>query len=426
VTAPAYPPFQDPALGGTQPLNVRWTYWPVNYINGDPTVIGNAPLPLGGVQCSVGMRAVGQLKGSLQLADPGVRALYPWDKVIPRKTGIVAVRSTQDPSTGGWGTSWVGHYWVVSAPTEPATGRMKITALTIEGLWARRLITKAVTWSGVDQQQIAADLLNPAVFSKIALGAAPNTGWINIDPPTVPTGVARNFSYVDDQQTNLLTAHQARSQLATNPYEWTTTTRVLSGTDGESAASFRCQYVLGFPKLGRQLGQSYPVPRLVYDVNGTGGNVLSFQPQNDASNVENILWGRGNGYADLQVKTQVQYQPGGVNEWSLGFMQSEGRYSNPDVSDSTTLADQCYQTMYQSLSNQGYIANLKIRGDLLPYYSSYVVGDQMILATNDPTWPPDYYSASGYFEQLVRVYGWTITPPEGNSSETVDLLLASS
>lgn len=425
MTAPAYPPFQDAVLAGTQPLNVRWTYWPVNYVNGDPTVIGNAPLPLGGVQCSVVMRGVGMLKGSLQLADPLVRALYPWDKVVPRKTGIVAVRSTQDPATGQWGTSWVQHYLVTAAPTEPATGRMKITAVTVEGLWARRLITKAITWNGVDQQQMAADLLNPAVFSKIPLGANPNTGWITVDPPTTPTGVARTFTYVDGQETNLLTAHQDRSQLATNSYEWTTTTRVLSGADGESAQSFRCQYVLGFPKLGRQLGQAYPVPRLLYDVNGTG-NVLSFAPQNDASNVTNIVWGRGGGYSDLQVKTQVQYQPGGTAEWNLGFMQTEGRYSNPDVSDQGTLTDQCYQQMYQTLSSQAYIANLKIRGDLFPYYSSYVIGDQMILATNDVTWPSDYYAASGYFETVVRVYGWTVTPPEGDSSETVDLLLASS
>jgi hypothetical protein len=408
-----------------QPLNVRWTYWPVSYVNGDPTVIGNAPLPLGGVQCSVGMRAVGQLKGSLQLADPSVRALYPWDKVIPRKTGIVAVRTVQDAATGTWGTSWIQHYWVLAAPTDPATGRMSITAVTVEGLWSRRLITKAVTWNGVDQQQIAADLLNPAIWSKIALGATANTGWINIDPPTTPTGVVRVWSYDDGQETNLLAAHQDRSQLATNPYEWTTTTRVLVGADGESAQSFRNQFVMGSPKLGRQLGSPYSIPRLVYDVNGNG-NVLSFQLRNDASIVSNIIWGRGNGYADLQIKTQVQYSPQGVNEWDLGFMQTEGRYSNPDVKDVNTLNDQCYQQMYQSLGSQAYLSSLKIRGDLSPYFGSYVIGDQIILVTNDITWPPDYYGPNGYYELLVRLYGWTITPPEGDKSESVDLLLAAS
>jgi hypothetical protein len=408
-----------------QPLNVRWTYWPVSYVNGDPTVIGNAPLPLGGVQCSVGMRAVGQLKGSLQLADPSVRALYPWDKVVPRKTGIVAVRTVQDPATGTWGTSWIQHYWVLAAPTDPATGRMSITAVTVEGLWSRRLITKAVTWNGVDQQQIAADLLNPAVWSKIALGATANTGWINTDPPTTPTGVVRVWSYDDGQETNLLAAHQDRSQLATNPYEWTTTTRVLVGADGESAQSFRNQFVMGFPKLGRQLGSPYSIPRLVYDVNGNG-NVLSFQLRNDAATVSTIIWGRGNGYADLQIKTQVQYSPQGVNEWDLGFMQTEGRYSNPDVKDVNTLNDQCYQQMYQSLGSQAYLSSLKIRGDLSPYFGSYVIGDQIILVTNDITWPPDYYAPDGYYELLVRLYGWTITPPEGDKSESVDLLLAAS
>lgn len=407
------------------PRNVRWSYWPVSYLNGDPTVIGNAPLPLGGVQCSTIMRGVGQLRGSLQLADPYVRSLYPWDKVVPRKTGIVAVRATQDPNTGVWGTSWIEHYWVLAAPTEPSTGRMKIMAVTVEGLWARRLITKAVTWTGVDQQQIAADLLNPAIWSKIALGANPNTGWINVDPPTVPTGVARTFTYVDGQETNLLGAHQDRSQLATNPYEWTTTTRVLVGTDGESAQSFRPQFVLGFPTLGRQLGQPYPVPRLTFDTNGTG-NVISFEPQNDASAVTNIVWGRGNGYGDLQLKTQVQYTPGSVNEWSLGFMQTEGRYSNPDVIDVNTLNDQSVRQMNETLGSQAYISKLKVRGDLFPYFGSYVIGDQMIFATNDITWPPDYYTASGYVEQLVRVYGWTVTPPEADNSETVDLLLATS
>ena len=49
----------DPTL--RVPQQVSYTYWPVAYNFGDPTVISQTPLPLSGVQFSKGMRMAGQL-----------------------------------------------------------------------------------------------------------------------------------------------------------------------------------------------------------------------------------------------------------------------------------------------------------------------------------------------------------------------------
>jgi hypothetical protein len=411
-----YPPFIDPVA--TPEQEVRYSYWPVAYQFGDPTVISNVPLPLGGVQFSEAMRGVGQFKGSLQLADPEVRALYPWDKVIPRKTGIVVVRSIRDQLSGAWLSSPVQHYTVDEATPSPTTGRMAISGTTVEGRWARSLITKAITWSNVDQVDIPADLLDPTLFSQIPLGANPWPGWITVDPPTTPTGVNRTFTYDDRQETNLLEAHQNRSQLATNSYEWTTKPIVLVGDDAESASVFRLQYIMAYPKLGRSLGGDLPIPHLVYDTRGAG-NVIDFERMHNGSSVVNIVWGRGNGYEDLQVKT-VATNP----EWVNGFLRSEGRFSDPEIKDQTTLTSYCYRQIWQSLSSEQYIVKLTLSAAQFPYFGTYEIGDEMILETNDITWAPDLYNDSGFVQLLVRVYGWTVTPAQGSTEETVDLLLA--
>jgi hypothetical protein len=416
-----YPPFVDPVA--TEIQQSRYTFWPVAYQNGDPTVISNVPLPLSGVRFSEVMRGVGELRAHLQLADPEVQALYPWDKVIPRITGIVVVRETLDDVSGQWVAIPVQHYIVWAAPPSPATGRIAIFGQTVESLWARRLITKAMTWAAEDQQQIAADLLDPALFSLIPLGSGLFPGWITIDPPTVPTGVLRDWSYAERQETNLLEAHQNRSQLATNSYEWTTKPVVLDGPDAMSANTFRVQYILGFPKLGRQLGDEYPVPRFRFDSTG-GGNVSSFDFSYDGSSVVNIVWGRGNGYEELQVKTLVTNTDGGVSEWDLGFLQAEARFSDPDVGETATLESYSYRYMWQQLSNEKFVAKLSVRANRAPFFGSYHIGDEVILESNDSTWPPDLRNDNGYVEFLTRIYGWTVVPPQGVQDDVIELLIA--
>lgn len=411
-----YPPFTDPVVPFEQ--EVRYSYWPVAYQFGDPTVVSNVPLPLGGVQFSEVMRGVGQFKASLQLSEPEVRAIYPWDKVIPRKTGIMVVRSVRDDVSGSWQSTALQHYSVDSASSEPDTGRMTISGTTVEGRWSRRLITKAISWSNVDQIQIPTDLLDPAVFSQIPLGSGIWPGWITVDPPTNFTGVSRTFSYDESQETNLLEAHQNRSQLATNSYEWTTKPIVLVGDDADSANVFRLQYVLGYPRLGRALGDAQGVPKLRYDTRGLG-NVVRYTPIYDGSNVVNIVWGRGNGYEDLQTRA-VATNP----EWDQGFLQSEGRFSDPDVKDASTLQAYCYRQIWQSLSSEQYISKLTLTGTRYPFFGSYGIGDDMILETNDQTWPPDFYTEDGFVTLLVRPYGWTVTPPQAGAPEQIDLLLA--
>lgn len=418
----AYPPWSDPIATDTQ--QVRYTYWPVAFQGGDMVVISNQSLPLSGVKFSQVMRGVGELKATLQLADPEVRDIFPWDKVVPRKTGIVVVREYVEPVANEWYSQvvWSGIVW--KAPRNPQTGRMEITAQTIESLWARRLITKARAWNLQDQTVIAADLLDPVKFSLIGLSVGLWRGWITVDPPTNMTGVLRTHHYDEGQETNLLEAHQARSQLATNSYEWTTTTRVLSGPSAASATSFRPVYELGYPQLGHQLEDTYTIPRLVFDSRGAG-NVTAFGFTYDGGNVPNIVWGRGGGYEALQTKAQVQNEDDtGVPEWDYGFLQTEARFSDPDITRVDTLMSSCYRYMWERLGSEQFISSLVVRGDQAPYFGTYGIGDEAILESNDVTWPEDWYRESGFVELLVRIYGWTVTPPQGEQAESVELLIS--
>jgi len=418
----SYPLLVDATTGAQQ--QVRWTYWPVNFAFGNLTVIANTPLPLSGVKMSKVMRGVGMMRATLQLSDEEVRAQDPWSTVVARKTGIVAVRTVTDPQTGAVNSTipWYGTVW--AAPRNPADGRMNITAMTIESHWARRLITKGKRWVGVDQTTLAADLLNPAIWSLLPAGSPMWPGWVTVDPPTNFTGVPRTFEYDDHQETNLLEAIQKRSQLSTNSYEWTTNIRVLSGADPLSAAAFRPVFELGFPQLGRTLGSTFPAPRFRFDTSGSG-NVTTFDYAYDGSDVPNVVWGTGKGYEDLQTRVQIQNVDSyGNDEWDYGFLITEQRFSDPDVSVESTLIDYCYRFMWDRLGSEQFLASLTVRGDLLPYFDTYTIGDALILETNDRTWPPSWYNAEGWLELSTRIFGWTITPPQGETSETVELLIS--
>lgn len=418
----AFPIPSDPVLAQEQ--EVRYSYWPVAYQFGDPTVISNVSLPLSGVQFSQSMRGVGEFRATIQLADPEVIATYPWDKVIPRKTGIVVVREVFNRAVAEWSSEVVQHYVIWQAPRNAHDGRMTIYGTTVEGLWARRLITEAMSWTNVDQATIAADLLDPVKFSQIALGLGMWRGWINVDPPTA-TGFARTFSYAEGQETNLLEAQQNRSQLATNSYEWTTRPRVLSGADAMSANTFRLEFQLGYPRLGREIGGLFPVPRVRFDRRGDSGAVSSFEMNYDGSNVPNIVWARGKGYDELQVKAVVTNTfSDGSAEWDYGYLQTEDKFSDPDVSVLSTLQSYARRYMWEKLGSEQFVSALTLKGNAYPHFGTYEIGDDIIFETNDLTWPPDYYDSSGYMELALRIFGWKVTPPQGEQNETVELVLS--
>jgi hypothetical protein len=425
-------PMVGEEAGPEEPQDVSYSYWPVNYLNGDPTVIVNAPFPLSGVQFSVLARGIGELKASVQLADPEIREMNPWDKFVPRKTGIVVVRTITN-QLGQKESTIPFHGILWQAPKDPQTGRMDLTFQTVESLWARRLITgpppvgmrdpatnnlyPSVTWTGADQAQIVRDLLNPAFFSQVGALGGLFPGWINVEAPVANMGVPRDMTYRRGSATNLLTAHQDRSKII-NGYEWFTTLRVLAGTDALSAQSFRCQFVWGYPRLGRQYDGGDAIPRFTYATDGRG-NVASIKYHHDGTAVSNLVWGTGAGYDDAALRVYSAYTQDVVN----GFLITESTFSNPDVSNQATLQQQTDSRLIQTFANEQYVESVTVRGDLFPYFGTYAIGDDCLFTTDDQTWPDDGNGQRGV-TYVSRIMGWKVTPPEGDRSELVDVMLA--
>ena len=417
--------------GPEEPQDVEYSYWPVNYRFGDPTVISAVPFPLSGVQFSILARGVGQMRASLQLADPEVRAMNPYDKFIQRKTGIVVVRKVTDEfGTKSYTIPFHGVLW--SNPADPATGRMEMMFQTVESTWARRKITGPppvgmrdaignplpdVVWAAADQAQIIRDLLNPGFFSQFGNIGGQWPGWINVEAPAANMGVPRDMTYPRGSETNLLTAHQDRSKII-NGYEWYTTLRVLDGTDAYNANTFRCQFVWGYPRLGRQYAKGDELPRFSYYVDGRG-NVASVTYANTGEGVSNIEWGTGSGVSDSAVRVVSTNS----SDWLNGFLITEDSYSNPDVKDGATLQQQTNAKLIQGYANQQYVASLKVRGDLFPHFDQYAIGDDCLVTTDDYTWPDNADGTRGV-TFISRIMGWTVTPPEGDHAEDVEILVA--
>lgn len=419
-----------------QPLDVSYSYWPVNYYLGDPTVIGNSPLPLSGVQFSVQARGVGEFRGALQVADPEVRAMNPWDLVVPRKTGIVVVRTVTDAQFGTKDHRAVWHGVVWQAPIDPQTGRMDIMAQTVESTWARRKITgpppvgfkdpatgairPGLTWVGADQAQIVRDLLDPTKFSQMGLAASPWPGWITVDAPSANMGQPRDMTYTRNQETSLLQAHQDRSAII-GGYEWFTDIRVLSGTTAYDASTFRLQFIWGYPRLGRRYAATdltgADIARFSYFVDGRG-NVVEYSKVADGTAVSNVMWGTGAGY-DSDALRVVSTNSG---DWGYGFLLTEDSLSNPDVSNPSTLQDQTNAALIKTYSTENFVDKLTVRGDLYPHFGSYGIGDDCLVTTDDWSLPdrPEGRTVS----YVTRIMGWTVTPPEGDNTEKVDLLIS--
>jgi len=487
---------------------VSYTYWPVVYYLGDPTVISNAPLPLSGVSFSSQLKGVGELKASLQLADPDVRAMNPWELVLPRKTGIVVVRSVlvdEEAGTYEHAAVWHGVVWTRDPVEE--TGRWEITARTVEYSWARRLITGPMAggdliWAQKDRTVIVQDLLTPEKFSQLgppstygtavatsgagtpdrvnvatadvgdipvgayvrvkdlggiykadaagttnifnvtslvpagattAVVVTPNfasnsltgdtvevinlwPGWITVDKPANMTLRLHDFSYKRDQQTNLLTAHQDRSKVG-DGYDWYTDVRVATGANALEASVFRCRFVLGYPRLGRQYGVD-EIPRFVFRVSGQG-NVVKASPTYNGEGVANAMWGQGAGYDTDALRSLATNS----SDWANGFLIAEDRYSNPDVSRSDTLDDYTVAAMVQTYANEQFLKSVTVRGDKPPFFGTYSLGDDA-LYSSDAWTNEDGPNGDRDLTYLTRIMGWTVTPPEGSNSETVDLVLA--
>lgn len=417
--------------GPETPQDVSYSYWPVIYLNGDPTVISNVPMPLSGVQFSVLMRGVGEMRASLQLAEPEIRQMNPWEKFISRKTGIIAVRTVRRED--GYREHTIpfgGLLW--QAPTDPETGRMNMTFQTVESLWARRLITgppplgqrdssgnlrPGVSWAQVDQFQIARDLLNPAMWSQLGAIGGQYPAWITVEGPSGNSGVLRDMSYKRGSETPLLTAHQDRSKVI-NGYEWYTAHRVLTGNDAYNAGSFRVQFVAGYPRLGRSYASGDAIPTFTYRTDGRG-NVKKIQPAYNSQNVSNVVWGTGSGFDDDALRVVSKYPA----DWMYGFLMTESRYSNQDVSVQSTLQDQTNARLIQGYASEEYLEALTVRGDLFPYFDTYAIGDDCLVDTDDWTWP-DRADGTRGATYISRIMGYRVTPPEGDQSETIEIVTA--
>lgn len=496
----------------SQIQDVSYTYWPVNYYLGDAYVISNAPLPLSGVSFSQIMKGVGEFRATIQLADPDVRSMNPWELIYPRKTGIVAVRTIHyDDETQQHEVAWHGQVW--SFKPTPDSGRREIVARTIEFAWSRRLITGPMAgvsaggqpggdmvWAQKDRTVIVQDLLTPPKFSQIGPAGANATvaasaagsattfvattanaalvnlgdyayitasdgtrredatgnpvfrvqsksapvggnvtitftpasatavlatdtlttidlfpGWITVDKPTKMTGQLHDHSYKRNQQTNLLQAHQDRSNVG-DGYDWFTSTRVLDGTNALDAVSFRQQFVMGYPRLGRQYGVDN-IPRFTFRTNGQG-NVISADPVFDGSGVSNAVWGQGAGFDDSALRAVATNS----SDWDNGFLMTEDRYSNPDVSVGSTLQAYTSAALVQSYANEQFLQAVEVRGDLMPYFGTYALGDDALYTSDDYT-NPDGPFGDRDFTMLTRIMGWTVTPPEGTNAEKVKLVL---
>lgn len=417
--------------GPETPQNVSYSYWPVNYLNGDPTVISNAPFPLSGVQFSVLGRGVGEMRASLQLAEPEVRSMNPWDKFIERKTGIVVVRTvTLENGQQEHTAPFHGVLW--RAPADPSTGRMECIFQTVESTWARRFITgpppigqrdsagnlrPGMSWTQADQFQIARDLLNPGLFSQLGNVGGQFPGWITVEGPSGTSGVLRDMSYKRGSETNLLTAHQDRSRVI-NGYEWYTAPRVLTGLNAYDAGSFRIQMIAGYPRLGRSYESEDIIPRFAYHADGRG-NVSSIKYASNSHSVANTVWGTGSGYDDDALRVVARYPA----DWQYGFLVSEDKYSNPDVSNQNTLQEQTNAKLVQGYANERYIESLVVRGDLFPYFGTYNLYDDCLVTTDDWTQQGDTESERER-TFVSRIMGWIVTPPEGDNSEMVEMVLS--
>ena len=384
------------------PIEVRYGYHFQDLRTGTP----QGRLPLLGVRDSITLGgSAGALTGKINVSDPAIRALKPWQIAVPRRTAMFVRRvEVYPPNTlpPRETVDWGGIVWDLNPLA--GTGHLEIKAATPESYFASRYVDVDRNYPQTEQTTIHADLLT--YFQGYKPGAD-----IRVQATPIATGRLRNRSYLAKDRKEIATLLSQLSEVIDGFDWWIQPYR----NPATGLFGFRVQY--GYPRLGRTASSPAGPLRLRHLTAG-GGNVV--EPPTvlrQGTVVKNEGLGLGKSEGDDQVTVTVTGADLGRDEIAAGYPLLQFTRSDTDVSDPTTLRDNVATQMRKGWASEVVLTKVALAGTSRPTRADVNLGDDVSLYTDDATWPAPV-TLTG------RVWAIETTRANANTAEKVELTLA--
>jgi len=345
-----------------------------------------AELPLTGVNFTQQLNTAGTFTGQLLLSGVNAASLNVLNATLPNKCVIYVDRNGQ--------LIWGG---VISSREYNSQSQLlKLTAREFLSYFESRIISQTVSFTAVDQLQIAQQLISNAMgvpYGNIGLLYNQDAGSTNV------SGVTVTRTYYNYEMKTVLSAIQ---DLAKQTQGFDFEISVYYDGSGTPARSFNTY----FPKSG----DTYSSTSTTIPVFELGGNISVYDYAEDGSKTANTIYATGAGSNESELIATATDSTKFAAGWAL--LETTTSYS--DVTD-TTLLSGLATSQVNAVSYPPITLKISAPPYLDPVFGSYELADEARIRIQDPFFPNGY-------DAIFRIIGLTVTPGE-NGPEQITLTL---
>lgn len=356
-------------------------------------------IPLHVQSASRQLGQVGALSGYVELTGAGGR-LVAAGALEPRRTLLWMLED-------GYPV-WHGVLWD-QPMTTMAGSQMQVAAQGLESLMARRMIRDVLTFTGLDYADVWRGLLEYATNPAVKGPGAPVAG---LSAQPTGTNVSVSTSYAPGDMKNV---GAAMADLETAGDFETTFEPVLDGSGGLATLA-RLAPRLGQPYQNTGVQLTYPGNLADYGwprMGSQGANtVIATAPANTSAGgtwTSNTAGGRGVDSADLLA--------------GYPLLEAPVQYSGAAISAQAQIdayADGHLSMVRRSPTIPGAVVDMSAAS--APLVKALGLGDQAALLVRSPRHPARADGSPG-LQQIVRIIGWQVTPPDQGQDGKITLTL---
>jgi hypothetical protein len=336
-------------------------------------------LPFQGVSYSRALNKPGNATFVFPLDSSGWDNQTILDSTLPGRTAVYIERNGA--------LVWGGIFWSRTYESEGKT--LQFTAQSFESFLYKQVVETSLTYNNVDQRNILI-----AVISHMQAKSYANIGIVV--PSSFSNSIVRKTNFYDYE---VWTYGKVAENLVgyDDGFDYTIDVAYVSGTPTKQLL---VNNVLGAPASTTHLAWDYP-----------GGIKNYYWPENASDAATTVIGvGAGDGKAMLRSKAQkVQLLSPG------GYPDLQEVYTNKDVSIASTLASQTKAYLNQKLVPIS-VPTFEVNPEVGPGIADFALGDYGYVYIKDPRFPNGA-------KILVRVVGYTASPPGSDGQETFKLIL---
>jgi hypothetical protein len=356
-------------------MTAQYTYLATDLVT--DKILGE--LPINGVSLDCQLDSAGNMSAAGHLSDPRIDDGEFIARTVPGKTAFYAYRENQ--------IVWGG---IILSRTYQSEGKsLQLTGQTFECYAARRF-PRSVIGTAVQNLSMGQCAMIDALWAQMQSVSGINVQPADLPPVDPTTTLTINGYDLSTSYNDLITSIM---QLSAGP-DWT----IAWTEDGNGLPQKKL--VVGAP-----IGNTTDLTNLIVDYPGP---VVGYTYTENASSGANEWWAVGDG-TGAAVTTGVAKDANSlVSGWPL--LESVNNYSGVTVQG--TINAHATSDL-KSLPMPLLTHSATLKGDSIPAFGTYGMGDYLVFNVTDPRFPNGQTFS-------VRVIGWTIQPPdEGQGTEII-------